>query len=268
MAGASAGPNGAVTAASTSSPPTSTSKPVTPEAPPEFFVTVYSQNPFRSVTALLGDTPPTPAAGGGGYEVVPIPGRAPIVVWRHADLYTLSLPIVIDNFVGGKSVADVVGVLALMWAGPDRTLPPPPVRLRARGWAVPFRSIEWVISDLTWGDAEANEHGNRTRQMLTLELTEFNAEQRLGPYFYPSPPKKRAAVHRKKHGTTPKSKRKVRVATGENLSIVAQRLGLAGGWQALGLAQSPPITDPRAVVVGQELRVPAGVLSTEPDDTA
>lgn len=240
-----------------------------PTAPPAFGLTLVTSNPSRRVSVLLGDSPPTPRGGGAIHEVIEIPGRQSIIVWRRADLVVMSLPIVVDNFVGGKSVKDDVDALWAMYAGADHNAAPSPVRIAAHGWVVPFRTLHWTVTDFVWGDAEANSHGNRTRQALTLELTEWNPEVRVGPVKYKSVPKKRASKHAKKHGTKTGGKRKVRAVTGDTLATIAQRLDLTGGWQALGLAQTPPITDPRAVTVGQELRLPTGVLiADDVDDDA
>ncbi|MFC6258863.1 LysM peptidoglycan-binding domain-containing protein, partial [Kocuria oceani] len=47
------------------------------------------------------------------------------------------------------------------------------------------------------------------------------------------------------------------VVPGDTLSIIAQKLGVHGGWEALAAANAGSIADPNLIFPGQVLNIPA-----------
>lgn len=246
---------------------------VKPPPPIEWKVTIWTPKPYRAVTAYLSDEPPTPRGGGGGWVVVTLPHRPPVTVWRDP------APLVqtIGLRLGGGNVKDAAdhvakGIETLVehfYRG-DRESPPPIVRVAFAHNAVPYRgAIDWVISDLTWGPAQAGKAGRRIEQAFTVELTEFVADRRLHATKYgkSSPSKGRKNKKGKGKQKAPPAGRFIIVQKGETLATIARDIAPYGplplGWRTLGLAQRPPITDPRAVHVGQRLRWPKGFAVIE-----
>jgi hypothetical protein len=217
---------------------------------------VVSTQPRLSAEGWLTSTP-TPTGGGGGHEMLTLPKRRPVVVWKNAGLWVMSFDLTFDSYMKGESVADEYADLVRMWRPLEEEDEPPTVKLDAVGDVVPMQHLSWVVTGLDWGAAEGNASGNRARQTFTVTVTEWNPDERLD--FTPgksSPSKKRRSKNKRKSGSTSGHASSVKVKAGDTLSEIAQRNDVKGGWQALARAQRPPITDPRSIRVGQTLRLP------------
>jgi len=118
------------------------------------------------------------------------------------------------------------------------TTPPPVVKINAAGTLAPFEGVDWWISDLQWGDAEANYQGERTLQRMTVEFTEYRPD---------------VQISRTRKHQWPAM---VIVKKGWTLVTIAKKYKVPGGWRAIGKIQSKPITDPKKVKVGQHIRMP------------
>jgi hypothetical protein len=223
--------------------------------PSDFRIVLRSEDRSLRCRAYLDETTPTPSGGGGGHEVVTIPGRKPVLVWRKADLLVMTLGILIDNYADGEAVSGEYAGLVRMWRPLAPTDAPPPVKVEADGDSVPFTHLTWRVTDLQWGAAEANEHGNRTRQAFTVTLTEDNPEQRIGAQHGGSGAKRRAAKRGSGGSKRPATHR---ANFGEALSDIAASYAIVGGWRTLGAAQNPPISDPRDLRPGRVLNIPSG----------
>lgn len=228
---------------------------------PVYRVTIYERaRPQSRVIAQLGDTPPTPSAGGGGYQAVTLPRRAAVTIWQGRDNPLLmDVPIVLGDLtvpsplVGGETTPTALQHphptsgplqrLIAMWRPTHETHPPPVLKLRAPGNAVPYQHLPWVLNDFTWGNAVGDGRGRRMLQQLVLQFMEYRADERLQTI---------SLSKRRGHG------RRVHVVkAGETLISIARRYRLKGGWKELGNAQHPPIRDPRNVHVGQRLVIPS-----------
>lgn len=220
----------------------------------DFRIVIRSVDRALRCRAWLGDRPPMPSGGGGGHELVDLPGRKPVLVWRRGDLVVLTVPILIDAYADGEAVAGEYNDLIRMWRPLAPTDEPPAVRVEADGDSVPFSHLTWRMTGLEWGDAVANEHGNRTRQAFTVTLTEDNPEQRIEAQTSGSGAKRRADKRKKGKGSARPATHTV--AAGETLEGIGAVVGLS--WQQIGSAQTPPIRDPRELKVGQVLSIPDG----------
>lgn len=219
-----------------------------------YMVMFYEQhNPGRKFTARLGSgsisRPPTPKAGGGGWQPQTLPKRSAVTVWQARDqLLTMDVPILVGDGPGGVMPAPIPGSrLWEMWRPADPTAEPPTVRIKSPGTAVPFQNLVWVIQDLAWsdsqGDTQGDEHGNRMLSGLTVTLLEYRPDERLQTTTIKRPSKKK---HKGTH----------HVKANETLGEIAAGYGLAS-WQDIAMVQVPPIQDPRQIVPGQLLQIPA-----------
>lgn len=210
-----------------------------------FMVGIHeSAPPHHGVVAKLGPTTPTPSEGGGGWEEVTMPKRGAVMVWKGRGLLKLTLSVLFDNFGAGRGVGSEYATLLGMWRPDHDTSPPSIVRLTAMGDTIPYADLEYVITGLEWGEAEADPEGVRTQQILTLTFTEYRPDERL----------RTASEKKKKHGkktTTVEIKH-----DGESLGAIADHYHVKGGWKALGAAQHPPIKDSRHTHKGQKIIVP------------
>lgn len=198
-------------------------------------------SPGRQILALLGEDPPTPQDGGGGHEVVPLPKRSAVTVWRgRGSLLSMSVPIVLGSATHSP-VTPARSALMSMWRPADATDEPPPIRLRSPGDAVPFQSVTWVLTGLEWGAYMGDGRGNRVMQKLVLTVTEYRPDEQL-----------QIEVIQAKQ----KWLQVYTVRVGDTLSSIARKFRVKGGWRAIGDIQHPPIRDPRKVRVGQRLLIP------------
>lgn len=231
-------------------------------------------DPAQAITAWLGDTPPTPSAGGGGYNVIALPMRSAVSVWQgRANLLVLDIPIMLwgddpepailqlppgrkgqtgavmtsgpqargDTFPATtKQQADA---LIRMWRPDDDTQAPPVVKVAAKNSLIPYQQLSFWVSDFTWGAAIANDGAVRIMQQLTIQLTEYRDDEEL------------QTAKAKRPGRS-KRQRTYRVKAGDTLAAIAQRYHLKNGWRQLAAAQNPPINDPRSLRVGQTLTIP------------
>lgn len=219
------------------------------------YVTIQCDDPPGNVTALLGMERPDVSAGYGGWEEVERPRRSTVTSWKGQPARRLSLSILLDNLVEGRSIEGDIRRLERM-ALPRPDGPPPTVTLAAVGGVIPWKSATWVIDGIAWGDALMNSHGNRVRQAATITFLQYVSDELLQA----SPAKKRRKQKRDRDGAvhgvrvSAKKKRYV-VKRGQTLrSIAAKELGNSKYWTVI--ADLNNLRDPRSIKVGQTLRLP------------
>lgn len=246
--------------------------------PPLGFVAIECQDPPVSVVCRLGDARPDVTDGYGGWEEVQRPRRTTVTTWRGVPARRMALPILIDNWQAGLSVEYLIRRLERM-ALPRAGGQPPTVSVDAAGGHLPYQGLTWVIDAIEWGDALMNANGNRVRQAAVVTLLEYVSDDLIDKRKRSAAQKRRAKKNAAKNskGKNAKDKRKaakrnrrsarkktgaraMRAANtvayeGEDLmAIAAAELGDASRWREI--ADLNGIRDPRAVVVGQVLRLP------------
>lgn len=231
-------------------------------------VTIYErEETSRRVTAWLADSPPTPSAGGGGYQIVNLPMRSSVTVWQgRTGLLLMDMAIFLwdeqpsppsystrglgHQGLGVSLYAEPISAMAAvrqllrMWRPADDTEAPPVIRTSAKADVVPFVTTPWVLNDFQWGQVIGDEKGNRVLQGITLQLMEYRADEEL-------------KIDRLRTPKTNKRTRVYVVKQGDSLTAIAARYHLRNGWRQLANAQSPVINDPRNIRVGQKLIIPA-----------
>jgi hypothetical protein len=240
------------------------------------YVTFRCKDPATILTVRLGADRPDVSAGYGGWEEVERPRRVSVVTWQGLALKRMSIPVLFDNFADGRGAPvenDIARLEAL--ALPFKGGPPPSVRFEVTGRHVPNQDVTWVIEDIDWGDGLMNNEGNRTRQAATVNLIQFVSDELItenapGNAHAAKTKAKRKSKGGKDHGARvkrhPASRGKKSKAhhlrapvtdafEGEDLlSIAARELGDSQRWREI--AELNGIRDPRAIHVGQVLRLP------------
>lgn len=227
-------------------------------------VTFYErENPLNRLTAWLGDSPPTPSGGGGGYTIIPLPFRSPVSVWQgRGSLLVQDIPIMLWNDTPERTTSPSGGValtsraatqnlttaaqarrLINMWRPAKETDAPPIIRVKAPNDLIPYTTLPFWISDFTWGAAIGTHDGRREMQQLVIQLTEYREDEELQ-----TDKAKKPRRHRR-HRTYV-------VRNGDTLMSIAAKYHLRNGWRQLAAAQHPPINDPRQLTVGRRLIVP------------
>lgn len=245
-----------------------------PEAPPVGFVAIWSDDPPATVVARLGAERPDVSSGYGGWDEVARPRRTTVTTWVGQPARRLSLSILLDGHYAAASIEDTIRRLERM-ALPRAGGQPPSVRLLARGSHIPYTELRWVIDTLEWGDAIMNAAGNRTRQAATLTLLEYVSDDLIGAGTRESSAQRRRSKARRASGRNrKKNAREKRKPAGRNrrshstglrastpayegddlMAIAARELGDARRWHEI--ADLNGIRDPRAVTIGQILRLP------------
>jgi hypothetical protein len=246
-------------------------------APPVGWVRVSSTDPPLTITARLSDSRPDVQSGYGGWNEVTRPWRPPITSYQAPPPLHLVLPILLDGYAQGVSVERDIAQLQKMSTATASDGATPRVHIYATGSAVPYSDRTWVVGDLTWGDAEMDVRGNRTRQQLTLTLFEYvedvymteksAAKRRRNARKVPktksgASAKRVTAKHAKRTAAAPhtlaltaSSTSTAQPGDGEDLlSIAARELGDADRW--VEIAQLNGLRDPRSITPGQAIRLP------------
>jgi hypothetical protein len=245
-----------------------------PEPPPVGWVVVWSDDPPATIVARLGADRPDVSSGYGGWEEVARPRRSTVTTWQGQPARRMTLAILLDKFVADASIEDDIRRLERM-ALPRTGGEPPTVRVEAKGSHVPYNDLTWVIDTLAWGDAIMNASGNRVRQAATLTLLEYVSDDVIAARTRRSPAQRRRAKARAASGANrKKNAREKRKPAGRNrrsrstglraapvefagddlMSIAARELGDARRWHEI--AELNGIRDPRAIAIGQVLRLP------------
>lgn len=243
-----------------------------PAKPSLGWVTIRSVDPPVTLTLRLGADRPNVTQGYGGWNEVTRPQRSTLTVWSGLPALRMDLPLLLDRFKSQASIESQVAALERLASPSSSDGWPPRVRFTALGAAVPHQSRNWVIDSLTWGDAEMNLRGNRTRQQVTVSLLEYigdvradqNSPSQLQRLKATSTKTAQGAARKRvvasrARGTTFRGSAPgtVTVGFGEGddlLSIAAKELGAASRWMEIGKLNG--IRDPRNVKPGQVIRLP------------
>lgn len=230
--------------------------------PPLGWVTFRSYAPTHRFTCRLGDGSPTITSGGGGWEVTKRPRRQSLVEWNGSDPMKIDIPILFDDFRSNQSVEGDIISLEYMWGiGEDGG--EPPLLAFNSGGVIPHDqhdapTHDWVVDDVSWGDADRNEYGNRVRQAATVTVMLFVEDNVLSDQ---SAAQRRAATQAAKRqaGKTGKkrsAKHKTHtVRSGETLSSIAkEEYGDASRWH--DIATKNGIRDPKSIKRNQVLKLP------------
>lgn len=196
-------------------------------APSLGYITLVSYPEAHDFTALLGDQVPNITGGAGGWVMKPRARRHSFTVWDGVDPIQLDIPILFDNWADGRGKNLEADILELEYMAGIIGGGQPPFVLFNSGGVVPhdyhgdpFR--DWVIEDLTWGDAERNKEGNRLRQAVTIKLRQYLEDD---PIIQGSPAQqakaKKKAKQKKAAGKRVNKKFHVVKGARENLESIA-----------------------------------------------
>lgn len=208
-------------------------------------VAFAATNPAISVRCKLGAESATPAGGVGGWNSVDRPGREAGIEWAGLPAATLTIPILLDGLADRRSVESEIAAFYVLGAplkGSPRGTTPPVLKVAGM---VPHRGREWVLTGFDEG-AAIWDGTKRIRLWATVTLTAYE-------------PLDVIKITPKKKGTT--ATRIHVVKRGETLGGIAR--DLMGAKTATAIAKGIAtlkklngIRDPKALKVGQRLKVP------------
>lgn len=235
--------------------------PVPIPAPTIGYITFMSYIPSFIFTCRLGDGSPTVTGGYAKWNDVDRIRRRSLTEWAGAPPISIDIPILFDDFQSAKSIEYDVKQLDLMAGLGLKHGDPPLLGFNSVG-VVPHDhknapGFDWFIDQISWGDADRNEFGNRTRQAATVTVKQFIEDDTLSDQS--AAERKRAAQAAKdRQGQIPKSK--LYIVTAEDVKhgglkwIAKHRLHDPKRWREL--AKLNHIRDPKKVHKGQHLRLP------------
>jgi hypothetical protein len=194
----------------------------------------YGSTDTYKCTALLGDGTPVVKDGYAGWQSVPRARRRALTEWVGNNPLTIDIPILFNGFASNSSQEAAIRQLEKM-AGLDEDMGQPPYVAFDSGGVVQHDAshaghIDWVISDIQWGDADRRDDGHRTRQAATVTMMQVPDDDRLS---LASPAQKRLAKKRRQDArkrAQKGAKKKVYVVkAGETLETIAARTHEKGG---------------------------------------
>lgn len=217
-----------------------------------------ADDPKYTLLCELGDAPPTPTQGYGGWETVPRAARTGLTAWRGFEPLGIDLALLLDNHLEGKSVERSMQLLEALAGRGEMRRPredEPPHLIVDTAGVMPHdfhvdRDNRWVITDLDFDEESVirNDHGNWTRVAVTVSLLQYVADGGLAA--------QTAAVRRRIHARGKPTKRPYTARAGDTLVSIARReLGDPGRWREISDLNN--IRDPRAKLkTGRKLRLP------------
>ena len=145
----------------------------------------------------LGNEGAKPTGGYGGWDIVERPRRLSLTQWNGRPPVSMDIALVFDGFTDDKSVeGDCLDLERMAFHDADKFEPPPTITIT--GDAVPHSNLEWVITNITWGNViRRSSDGRRTRQEATVSVVRYvdadkvqmSAAQRARDHKTPKPPK-------------------------------------------------------------------------------
>jgi hypothetical protein len=222
------------------------------------WVKFMSYVPKYEFQARIGDTIANPTDGYGGWQVTSRPRARGLTEWNGANPMTIDIPILFDGWPD-DSQEDAIKQLEMMagWGGEGGE--PPLLAFNSNG-VIPHDQFngpthDWVISQLQWGDADRDRWGARVRQAVTVTVMEYVEDDVLSDESAAQRHKATKNAHRHK-GRKPSTKHEPYVVKkGDTLPKIAKRrLGSSKRWREI--AQLNKIRDPKAIKVGQHLKMP------------
>lgn len=224
------------------------SRVVTPRYPTIDIIPVSP--PGAALRAMLGDGIGQLTRPNFGWSFVARPRQGAGTEWSGVDGWTLRVPIVFDHFrTDGSVEADVRRLYEMASNRVGPRVEPPVVRVFYPG--VPFPEFRYVINEISPTDTKVRVDGQRSYAAFDVAFLQYNALDVLTT--------KKATPAKKAKAKTPASKAKVAkartytVKRGDTLAVIAARVGVPK-WQTIATLNK--IRDPKAVKVGQVLRLP------------
>jgi hypothetical protein len=143
-------------------------------------ITFRSASPAMSFTCWIGQEGIKVTDGYGGWEVVNRPRQSGLTQWNGRAPLQMSVPIVIDGFMGRDSVELEVSILEKMSIGDLNDNGEPPPVITVSGPAVPHSKQDWVIEGATPGASiRKNSNGDLIRQEYEVVLRRHSAADKL-----------------------------------------------------------------------------------------
>lgn len=236
------------------------------------FVTITSAQPPLTVTAIIGETPPVPAGGYGGWNLVDRPRRRSLTEWGGIEPLRVLVPLILGVKPGPRgSVTDAVildtpitrdrETLERMSQPPAPGAEPPLLTVRG---SVPHSSAgPWVVESFDWDASPLlSAKGFLVRQAVTVHLLQYVRDDRVNDVTAAQAARTAAATKASTdakaaggNSNQPTKQKLYIVRAGDTLQGIAARLlGNYKRWSDIATLNS--IRDPKSIVPGQQLRMP------------
>jgi LysM repeat protein len=137
------------------------------------YITLRTTAPALVLEALVDADGPVVTGGYGGWSRVTRPRRQGLTVFDGRESFTMTVPLIFDQFRSGTSLETKLTALERMAMPPGDYRDPPVVRIS--GKTVPHSDLQWVIQDIEWRGVERNPAGERIRQYVTVTLFRYVA---------------------------------------------------------------------------------------------
>lgn len=149
-------------------------------------VTITSTDPPLTVSGILGDSPPEFGGGLGQWSTRELPNRKSYLVWEGQDLYQLGFSLIFDGHSTDDDVEFECSAIERLLTAIKGDVRSPIVTLQG---PLPGRELEYVITDRSYGPMLRDKNTQlRTRQFVTLVLTEYNEASVILTTKPPAPP--------------------------------------------------------------------------------
>jgi hypothetical protein len=209
-------------------------------------VTLSSDDPDITVSALLDAAGVTVSGGYGGWEVITRPRRQGVTHWGGRDPFRMDMALILDEHASyGRVETDCSRLERLALPHPNPGGSPPVISIS--GAAVPHDDIkEWVVEGIEWGETIRDKQGYRTRQHVVIGLLRYVQVDKIQVTA--------AANARNQNGGG--GVRTVDVRQGDTLvKIAARYLGYGHLWKKIA-ALNPPLRDPNALLKIERVKIP------------
>lgn len=214
---------------------------ITGDPPPHQFFSLIARDLSGSVTAMFGGGPAQMTGGIGGWVTEERPGLHPAVWWKGATLYEQTVPFIFEKRAIDGSVEPEVAALRALGGREGAYDPPPVLAIRGRGLHRP--DLDWIMSEIEWGDAERRERdGRRVYQEGTVTLLQYS-------------PVVGVVESAAKRARKPRGRTYI-VRHGDTLAKIAAKQHVKGGWKVL--AKLNHIRDPNRLqkYLGKPIKLP------------
>lgn len=214
--------------------------------PPFPWATVYTVGRDLEVMCQLGSEPARVTRGYARFTPIARPRLRDIDVFEGLDLFEMDLPLLLEGWDTGTSVAPLRDTLELMASPRGRDPEPPVVRVAALG--VPHTSLKWRISGLQWGAGQGR-NGVLLRQPVTVTLLQHVSDQALSESIEDSRSSGKGKGSRE---------RIIKARRGEDLYDIARRAKreLNRAVTAVALARLNNLSVKARLKAGQRIRIP------------
>lgn len=131
----------------------------------------------KSFICWLGNDGTKPTGGYGGWDIVNRPRRLSLTQWNGRDPISMEVHLLFDGYANNDPIEDDCKKLEDMAF--NNGFDPPPI-VNITGDTVQHQGLDWVITNITWGDKiNRRLDGQRLRQEATVSIIRYVATDKV-----------------------------------------------------------------------------------------